>query len=118
MLMRRILPVFLVYLSLLSWVNPTVCQEWEDRDNYLYQTPFAVGHSTVKLNIRAKPSINSEVIGQFYEGDRFRIILKGPQNTIDDITDWWYFVADEADIQYGWVFGAYIVIEQYLDFEE
>lgn len=115
MLMGRILPACLIALLFLSWADMGLCQEWDDFEYYLYQDPIAVGHTTAKINIRAEPSVDAEILDVFFEGDKFRIIEEGPQDTIAGSTDYWYFVADEADINYGWVFGAYIAIEYYVD---
>jgi hypothetical protein len=61
------------------------------------------------LNVRSTPSLNGNRIATLIFGQQVGVYEKGPNETIDGITDYWYriyFSGISSD--YGWVFGGYL----------
>ncbi|MDH5717238.1 MAG: SH3 domain-containing protein [Spirochaetia bacterium] len=59
------------------------------------------------VNIRLKPSLDSEILSQIKRGANIIIREEGPSMTIDNKTNKWFFVLTENSDQ-GWIFGSFI----------
>jgi hypothetical protein len=61
------------------------------------------------LNVRSTPSLNGNRIATLIFGEQVGVYEKGPNETIDGITDYWYriyFIGISSN--HGWVFGGYL----------
>jgi hypothetical protein len=72
------------------------------------------------FNQRAEPSINSEKVGALLFGQRVIVDRQGPEETIGEITDYWYgihypYQVSGREPRYWWVFGGYLSEEFPLD---
>jgi len=59
------------------------------------------------LNLRSKPSLDSDIKGSLSEKSNVLIRKKGALTTYKDQKANWYFIISEEGLQ-GWVFGSYL----------
>lgn len=64
-----------------------------------------------KINVRNSP-VDGKVLGQFENGSQVLVSKKSVETSkIDNVTDNWYYVSDEAAGLEGWVFGKFVKID-------
>ncbi len=64
-----------------------------------------------KINVRSMPGTAGEVIGQIESADTPQIFVSlktDTKDTINNISDFWYYVTEESTGLEGWVFGGFI----------
>ena len=72
-------------------------QQHQSLNVVMYVTP------TAGLRQRSAPSINSARLGLYDFRQRVVVVERGPRDTIDGITNYWYRTSDGY-----WVFGGYL----------
>lgn len=112
--MKRIIVIFLIGMSLLA------CKKDKNKDdlnkinvsNENILDNKSDEYLTIKGNqiwIRQKPSVG-KVVMKLDEGTKCKILEKGKKETINDETDFWYFI--EYKGKQGWVFGSQTDIKE------
>ncbi len=64
-----------------------------------------------KINVRSMPGTAGEVIGQIESADTPQIFVSlktDTKDTINNVSDFWYYVTEESTGLEGWVFGGFI----------
>ena len=66
-----------------------------------------------KINVRSMPGTAGEVVGQIESADSPDVYVSlrtDSTDTIDGITDYWYYVTEPETGLEGWVFGGFVAI--------